>query len=281
MEMAEGEPPYLDVHPMRALVLISTEGIPALKSDKWSDEFQNFLSLCLNTDPEKRSSAATLINHPFLLKRSTPDEFSRLLETRKPSHRKSGTGRKISSSDDKVRTYSKESHETSKTSLTSHSSPSHLGSLDRRSDRSDPESSQKSRGSQDDIKISVKKSTPKSHKTSNRRSDPDPEERKNISLKKSASKRDDDIQVKQQLQDSGRQRSASVAGPRPKVPIKEEPHAVKIRRGLSKHTSSPRPKPKSDGTPIANHKNASVRAPKSYESSKKKNNNDTVAFTYE
>lgn len=45
MEMAEGEPPYMDHPPLRALFLITTKGIPPLKeANKWSPEMQDFLA---------------------------------------------------------------------------------------------------------------------------------------------------------------------------------------------------------------------------------------------
>jgi len=45
MEMAEGEPPYMDHPPLRALFLITTKGIPPLKeANKWSAEMQDFLA---------------------------------------------------------------------------------------------------------------------------------------------------------------------------------------------------------------------------------------------
>jgi serine/threonine protein kinase len=43
MEMAEGEPPYMEFPPLRALFLITTKGIPGLKEpEKWSRDFQEF-----------------------------------------------------------------------------------------------------------------------------------------------------------------------------------------------------------------------------------------------
>jgi len=67
MEMAEGEPPYMEFPPLRALFLITTKGIPDLKEPrKWSQPFQQFVSLCLEKDPEKRPDANQLLQHPFL-----------------------------------------------------------------------------------------------------------------------------------------------------------------------------------------------------------------------
>jgi len=69
MEMTEGQPPYMDFPPLRALFLISTKGIPPLKNlDKHSAELKDFLALSLKTEPEQRPSAIDLISHPFLAK---------------------------------------------------------------------------------------------------------------------------------------------------------------------------------------------------------------------
>jgi len=69
MEMAEGDPPYMEFPPLRSLFLISTRGIPELKElDKWSPEFKDFVKLCLRTDPEERPNAETLLKHEFIKK---------------------------------------------------------------------------------------------------------------------------------------------------------------------------------------------------------------------
>lgn len=76
MEMAEGEPPYMDYPPLRALFLITTKGIPPLKDDKsWSSEFLDFYDICLQKDVEKRPEATELLNHPFLKKACTHEEL--------------------------------------------------------------------------------------------------------------------------------------------------------------------------------------------------------------
>jgi len=66
MEMCEGEPPYLDLPPVQALVKISTQGIPDLKEPrKWSSELKDFLSKCCSVDPNKRANAEQLLKHTF------------------------------------------------------------------------------------------------------------------------------------------------------------------------------------------------------------------------
>ncbi|KAG7206457.1 hypothetical protein KM043_003808 [Ampulex compressa] len=68
IELAELQPPMFDLHPMRALFLMSKSGFkpPALKDrDKWSPTFHNFVKVALTKNPKKRPTAEKLLQHAF------------------------------------------------------------------------------------------------------------------------------------------------------------------------------------------------------------------------
>uniref|UniRef100_A0A182SL62 Uncharacterized protein n=1 Tax=Anopheles maculatus TaxID=74869 RepID=A0A182SL62_9DIPT len=67
LEMAEGKPPYGDIHPMRAIFMIPTKPPPSFRDpDIWSPEFIDFVSLCLVKNPEERATATDLLAHEFI-----------------------------------------------------------------------------------------------------------------------------------------------------------------------------------------------------------------------
>ena len=51
IELAQGQPPWLNQHPNRVLFNIVFRDIPPI-DDKWSPEFHDFVGKCLNKDPE-------------------------------------------------------------------------------------------------------------------------------------------------------------------------------------------------------------------------------------
>ncbi|PNI59938.1 STK4 isoform 4 [Pan troglodytes] len=67
IEMAEGKPPYADIHPMRAIFMIPTNPPPTFrKPELWSDNFTDFVKQCLVKSPEQRATATQLLQHPFV-----------------------------------------------------------------------------------------------------------------------------------------------------------------------------------------------------------------------
>lgn len=67
IELADGEPPYANIHPMRAIFMIPNKDPPTVRDPtKWSAQFSDFLAQCLVKDPASRPSAATLLEHPFV-----------------------------------------------------------------------------------------------------------------------------------------------------------------------------------------------------------------------
>ncbi|CAG9856132.1 unnamed protein product [Phyllotreta striolata] len=68
IELAELQPPMFDLHPMRALFLMSKSGFkpPTLKDkEKWSSTFHNFVKVALTKNPKKRPTAEKLLQHAF------------------------------------------------------------------------------------------------------------------------------------------------------------------------------------------------------------------------
>lgn len=65
-ELAELQPPMFDLHPMRALFLMSKSGFkpPSLKDkDKYSPTFNSFIKTALTKNPKKRPTADRLLQH--------------------------------------------------------------------------------------------------------------------------------------------------------------------------------------------------------------------------
>ncbi|XP_017286064.1 mitogen-activated protein kinase kinase kinase kinase 3 isoform X5 [Kryptolebias marmoratus] len=69
IELAELQPPMFDLHPMRALFLMTKSNFqpPKLKDKiKWTNNFHHFVKLALTKNPKKRPTAEKLLQHPFV-----------------------------------------------------------------------------------------------------------------------------------------------------------------------------------------------------------------------
>eukprot|EP00010_Vexillifera_abyssalis_P000214 CAMPEP_0201561202 /NCGR_PEP_ID=MMETSP0173_2-20130828/78672_1 /ASSEMBLY_ACC=CAM_ASM_000268 /TAXON_ID=218659 /ORGANISM="Vexillifera sp., Strain DIVA3 564/2" /LENGTH=494 /DNA_ID=CAMNT_0047975691 /DNA_START=885 /DNA_END=2369 /DNA_ORIENTATION=- len=83
-EMMEGEPPYMDEPPLRALFLITTQGMPEIPNAKrWSPELLDFLSHAMETDISKRWTSTKLLAHPFLKNAATMQDMKEYVKKAK------------------------------------------------------------------------------------------------------------------------------------------------------------------------------------------------------
>lgn len=73
IEMVDGEPPYFNEPPLKAMKMIRDNLPPKLKNlHKVSPLLKGFLDRMLVRDPAQRASASELLKHPFLTKAGPP-----------------------------------------------------------------------------------------------------------------------------------------------------------------------------------------------------------------
>jgi len=81
IEMAEGKPPYSNIHPMRAIFMIPSRPPPKLtEPDKWSKDMNDFVAKCLTKNPEQRPTATELLKHPFINRGKTGEILMGLIK---------------------------------------------------------------------------------------------------------------------------------------------------------------------------------------------------------
>lgn len=87
IEMIEGEPPYLNEEPLKALYLIATNGTPKLKNPELlSNNIKKFLSICLCVDVRYRATTDELMKHSFITTSGDVDVLFPLFNWKKEEH---------------------------------------------------------------------------------------------------------------------------------------------------------------------------------------------------
>jgi serine/threonine-protein kinase 24/25/MST4 len=79
LELANGEPPYSDIHPMKVLFLIPKNPAPALEGN-FSPAFKDFVQQCLKKEPKERPTAKELLKHAFIRRAKKNTHLTELIE---------------------------------------------------------------------------------------------------------------------------------------------------------------------------------------------------------
>ncbi|KAI0544828.1 kinase-like domain-containing protein [Xylaria curta] len=82
LEMANGEPPHANLHPMKALFHIPKNPAPRLEGN-FSKDFKDFITHCLSKNPERRPSAKELLRHRFIKSSGKIEALQELIERRR------------------------------------------------------------------------------------------------------------------------------------------------------------------------------------------------------
>ncbi|KAF9436363.1 putative protein serine/threonine kinase [Entomortierella beljakovae] len=98
IELAKGEPPYSEMHPMKVLFLIPKNTPPVLEGN-YSRAFKDFVAACLQKDPALRPSAKELSKHRFIKSAKKSSYLTELLEIHERWVAEGG-GRESESSDE-------------------------------------------------------------------------------------------------------------------------------------------------------------------------------------
>ncbi|KAF7223272.1 serine/threonine-protein kinase 25 [Nothobranchius furzeri] len=101
IELAKGEPPNSDLHPMRVLFLIPKNPPPTLEG-QYSKPFKEFVEACLNKDPRFRPTAKELLKHKFITRYTKKTAYLTELIDRYRRWKSEGHGEESSSDDSDI-----------------------------------------------------------------------------------------------------------------------------------------------------------------------------------
>lgn len=103
IELAKGEPPYAELHPMKVLFLIPKNPPPVLDGP-FSKLFKEFVALCLQRDPRDRPTAKELLKHKFVKMAKKSSYLTELIERHDKWKAETG-GRREEREDDRRRNH--------------------------------------------------------------------------------------------------------------------------------------------------------------------------------
>ena len=82
MEMVNGEPPNVKIHPMKILFEIPKAPPPRLEGSQYSRELKDFVACCLVKDPDRRPTTRELLSHRFVNGAGKIDVLQELIDRR-------------------------------------------------------------------------------------------------------------------------------------------------------------------------------------------------------